>query len=181
MNRILFAFLLLLALPARADDTQGVFYNSTLGEFQGLTRAAGFVAVAPAPTGLSQAQATKLGMMQYFHGTTYSGGVAPTVTGPAGISITRAAFIPYQMSDGTWRLRFNIVATATTTTTWDLTVNGATFGADDACSGYAGAVNTINCHVNISASSIVVRTVSTSTGAQISGDVTLSSKPTWAY
>ena len=41
MNRILFAFLFLISLPARADDTQGLFYNPTLGTFQSLTRANG--------------------------------------------------------------------------------------------------------------------------------------------
>jgi hypothetical protein len=41
MNRILFAFLFLISLPARADDSQGVFFNSTTGQLQVRTRAGG--------------------------------------------------------------------------------------------------------------------------------------------
>ena len=41
MKRIALLLLLCLALPARADDIQGVWWNSTVGYFQALARAAG--------------------------------------------------------------------------------------------------------------------------------------------
>lgn len=129
---------------------------------------------------LSDSQATMMGLKQYLHGTTYNGGNAPTVGGVT--SVTKGVFIPYQMQDGSWRLKFNIYcnpggASATAT------VNGITFTTYQAgCAhdpsnnntwSFAGCINNTN--------QISIRS-GTSTGAlSFSGDVEITSKPTWAY
>lgn len=62
------------------------------------------------PTQLSDEIATKLGLKIYEPGGSYFGGGAPTVTsnsGLTGFGVIRAVFIPYQMQDGSWRLRSN--------------------------------------------------------------------------
>lgn len=127
---------------------------------------------------------TKLGFMKYLHGTTYNGGNAPTVTGPAGFANVRSIFIPYQMSDGTWRLRFNIDYTCNSLTTVDISVAGVTFNNAAACSAIdkgVGTVNAMAARTTISSGSIVVRAASAGTNFSVSGDAELSSKPTWAY
>lgn len=78
------------------------------------------------PTALTDAQATALGMKAYFHGTTYNGGNAPTVSG-SGFSNLRSLFIPYQMQDGTWRMRFNIRGGNSNLASVSIVVNGVSF------------------------------------------------------
>lgn len=139
---------------------------------------------------LDDATATRLGLKQYQHGTTYSGGIAPTVTcAQAGFAVVRAVFIPYQAQDGAWRLRFNLDTTITSATlsVITITINGTTFknvsGFNQPISAFCNggptpqgraATNTGNLQIyNTSASGIA--------GYGASGDVELESKPTWAY
>ena len=54
--------------------------------------------VAVLSSALDDATATQLGLKQYLHGTTYNGGIAPTVTAGSGITtigtVTRALAAP---------------------------------------------------------------------------------------
>lgn len=141
---------------------------------------------------LSDVQATRLGLKQYLHGTTYNGGIAPTVTLNAGggslSSVTRAVFMPYQMQDGTWRLKFNVnvLLDAVARTQVSIAVNGIT-------SKNAGT-QSISAHGNNSSAYVAIQGIdantnifnwygasSFATSYRFSGDIELESKPTWAY
>ena len=136
------------------------------------------------PTTLSDAAATSLGLKQYYHGTSYNGGNAPTVSSDAAatVSIIRGVFVPYQTQDGTWRMTCNINLSHGSDTTHTITVNGITlknvsnYYQPLACvnnDGQAvGNPNTGTWSVTYSANK---------TGSHFSGDVELDSKPTWAY
>jgi len=152
----------------------------------------GGVVVSQSPVGMSDQLATQLGLKQYLHGTTYNGGIAPTLTltGGGGTlnSVARTVFIPYQMQDGSWRMRFNLVNAALSSavrTTLQLTLSGVTFGG--------GGINVITPALSVSALASVAYTITsggaiecnfpsnTISGFYASGDVELNSKPTWAY
>jgi hypothetical protein len=113
---------------------------------------------------------------------------ALTVTGPGGSNwaTTRAVGVPYFTVDGTWRLKFNILGTvdSASRTSLTITIDGITFAAvDQACTGYAGAGNP-SLHPIIAAASAntiyIGHTTLNSTYYAASGDVELTSKPTWA-
>jgi hypothetical protein len=123
---------------------------------------------------------TKLGLMQYKHGTSYNGGIAPTVTGQAGFALSTSAFIPYQMSDLTWRMRFNISFTQTSGTAADVAVAGVSA----VLAGVAGrnlSSGTSQTSASMLVADIVIRSTVAGTNFAVGGDVTLNSKPTWAY
>jgi hypothetical protein len=129
---------------------------------------------------------TRLGLMQYVHGTTYNGGVAPTISVTNLSSVSFSAFIPYQMSDGTWRLRFNFgCAVSVAASTFTVTINGVTFksGAEQAivATSSTAAAYMLETHTNSNAATMFVSFSTTVTSPKISGDVILNSKPTWAY
>jgi len=130
---------------------------------------------------LSNAQATILGLKQYLHGTTYNSGIAPTVSGSGITSITSGKFIPYQCQGGEWRLRFNIFAVyspAVSSGTVNINLGvGVTFDVSCSISGLG-----LNAYSNGAAANIAWASVSgTVTNFIVSGDVSLSAKPTWAY
>lgn len=141
---------------------------------------------------LDNATATQLGLKSYYHGTTYNGGNAPTVSNAqAGFSHVRSVFIPYQMQDGTWRMKFNINFSYTSTSVANLSntnINGVVFAAEGA-QAVTGATNSgtgnvgINCWASDNTNTISYYHNATYTNAKalISGDVELESKPTWAY
>lgn len=155
-------------------------------------KACGFGIISEASSGLmpylhsnlDNASATRLGLKEYLHGTTYNGGNAPTITGQAGFAAdSRCVFIPYQMQSGTWRMRFNVRFSQTSGTTSDITIAGVTFnkvapvvlsGNNLAAASYAGRTTDAT-------GSIVLRSSSAETTFSASGDVELSSKPNWAY
>jgi hypothetical protein len=133
---------------------------------------------------------TKLGLMQYQHGTTYNGGNAPTVTlfsgGGTLDTISIAKFIPYQMADGIWRMKFNIrvILNAQSRTITALNINGVSFPAvDQAVAGNnAGAAPASYVVATASTSRVTMGFSSAVTDSTMfSGDVELASKPTWAY
>jgi hypothetical protein len=143
-------------------------------------------------TNLDDATATRLGLKQYLHGTSYNGGNAPTVTSSqAGFSVNRAVFVPYQTQDGAWRLKFNITAafTSATITSNVTTIAGTVFKSTT--NNYQPAFgmpigNTLGiyqAYVSPSTGALTLITPSTPgvTGVAYSGDVELDSKPTWAY
>jgi hypothetical protein len=134
---------------------------------------------------------TALGLMQYAHGTTYNGGNAPTVTLTAGggtlSSVTRAVFVPYQMADGSWRMKFNVYCLLSSLSRSAVTLNisGVTIksGFAQPVVGYVAGTGipprtrvetTGNIQFDLSAAVVL-------DAAASSGDVELNSKPTWAY
>lgn len=139
---------------------------------------------------LDNATATQLGLKQYLHGTTYNGGIAPTVTSSqAGLIVDRAVFIPYQTQDGAWRLKCNVATrfTSATVTSVTTTVNGITsknisninqaisviFQNSGTLSQSYIASNTNNFVTGVASS--------TQTGVAFYADIELNAKPTWAY
>jgi hypothetical protein len=133
-------------------------------------------------TAMDDAEATRNGRKIYVHGTTYNNGAAPTLSGPPAVFVvTSSAFIPYQMQDGSWRLKFNFEITHGSATVIDTTINGVTFSADTPVEGYAGATNETRKKATGGSSSLILRAAAAATGSQWAGDVPLSSKPTWAY
>ena len=125
---------------------------------------------------------TRLGLMQYAGNTAYSGGNSTTFTGPAGFSLVSAVLIPYQMSSGTWRLKFQVDFSATSTTAADITFP-VTFSKVSSFSviGYTVALGTGAGRSQLASAQLIVRTTTASTQFAIAGDLELSSKPTWAY
>jgi hypothetical protein len=146
----------------------------------------------PDPTTYTDAKATKLGLKQYMHGVSYNGGNSPTLTcSQAGFSVGRAVFIPYQMQDGKWRMRFNIFANYTTATTSSVNIQISSASwpeGNQPCSSTFSGTSTIGRgYANAGAGGTNSRLyhdlttgVSTS-GVNFSGDIELSTKPNWAY
>jgi hypothetical protein len=194
MKRFLLIASVLLALTtsAVADDVQGIFYNPATGGVSASTRANGMIGVAPAPQTLTQAQATKLGLMSYTSTGTYNGGGAPTLTLSAGggtlSSVIRAVFLPYQTMDGNWRLKMNcaVLLSTVSRTTAQIAINGVSFnstsGYNQPVPGIVNPIFAIESYAN-GTSNVIEFDYSTSTTNDHywSGDVELASKPTWAY
>jgi len=139
---------------------------------------------------LDNATATQLGLKQYLHGTTYNGGNAPTVTcSTPGFVVLRATFLPYQIQDGSWRLRFNIYGTGTNAniSSTSITTAGVVYktGTQVVSSVLLGATyNPSYSYAAGTTSNIQIGTAAVSNNIGeigVSGDVELESKPTWAY
>lgn len=140
---------------------------------------------------LDDATATQLGLKQYYHGTTYNGGNAPTTTsGQAGFSVVRALFIPSQMQDGSWRVKFNIVANFTSASISGITLSVAnlvfknTTNFFQPISGFfANGTVRYAAYINPNTGDISLTAISAETTNRVyfSGDVELNAKPTWAY
>jgi len=137
------------------------------------------------PMGMSDAQATALGLKSYIHGTTYNSGIAPTVTGLAGFALVRSSFIPYQLQSGVWRLKLSLRTTFSSNSAANFTLAGVTAIAElqnilaTAGPGFGTPSNYSN--MNTSSGSFDINFSTTVGGAIFSGDVELASKPTWAY
>lgn len=138
------------------------------------------------PTAMSDSTATRMGRKTYLHGTTYAGGNAPTVayTVNSGLVVERALFIPYQMQDGEWRLKFQIEVSGNNATNHTMSVDGVLFknvsGYDQAVTARAPSTTT-NAYANDNTNQIIFSYSSATTVAGVFGDVELESKPTWAY
>lgn len=144
-------------------------------------------------TNLDNASATRLGLKAYSHGTSYNGGNAPTITLTAGggtlSSVQQGDFIPYQMQDGQWRMRFNIAVSLSSTarTTTVLAINGILFTATTgnsphyAVSCWAGT-SYVDAAALQNTNTLEANYPSTATNRiAFSGDLRLNAKPTWAY
>ena len=142
-------------------------------------------------TELDNVTATRLGLKQYLHGTTYNGGNAPTLTcAQAGFSVNRAVFVPYQCQDGSWRVKFNVSTSFTpaTITGAGITVNGligkniSGFYQSISCVPFSGSAAVYQAYIAPNTSTLTGSFASSSQGGILfSGDVELESKPTWAY
>ncbi len=149
----------------------------------------------PIVTAMSNSLATQLGLKNYVHGTTYNGGNAPTVTLSAGggslTTVDFSAFIPYEMQDAIWRLRFNLIVTlsSATRTQVSLDIAGVTFKNTSGSANGQTVIGVIDGNAaNYRAfalkntGTITEFFPSVSTAQMLfSGDVELASKPTWAY
>ena len=128
---------------------------------------------------LDNATATQLGLKQYLHGTTYNGGVAPTVSA-TNATVQKARFIPYQLQDGTWRLRFNVfVSYSPTTASGNININGITFDGSSSV-----AINGVSwgwAYADGGSGGVVWATNGASGNVLVTGDAALTTKPTWAY
>lgn len=142
------------------------------------------------PTLMSDELATKLGHKIYSHGTNYNGGNSPTITLASGggtlSSVDDSMFIPYQMQDGSWRMKFNVAVTLSSTsrTGANLAVAGLTFATTNSLAITATSATTAADiaiqRANGSQLSITHASQST-TSYRYSGDIPLEAKPTWAY
>jgi hypothetical protein len=139
-------------------------------------------------TEFDNATATRMGLKKYLHGTTYNGGIAPTVAGYlVTLNDISGVFMPYQNHDLSWGLRGWIRADTAASIKADFTLNGITsssisrsinisggstnnaaFSGRNSentnlfyCRTYSGAVTELNWYVYF--------------------DIDLASKPTWAY
>lgn len=188
-------------LPAASGSTSVINYAlnaPAIGASFPLTVDAGTIlsgtvaaARLPAPSAYSDAEATRMGLKQYLHGTAYNGGFSPNLSlfsGSGTLSIIRGLFIPYQMQDGTWRLRFNVNnTTSLSNTTITIAINGVTFknisSYQQAISVMGGTTSPFTANGSVGANTNYMTCFSTSgqTEFRWSGDVELESKPTWAY
>lgn len=165
------------------------------------------------PTEMSDTEATALGHKTYVHNGTYNGSNAPSVTyqlwngtafgsSTSFVSIRNSYFIPYQMDDGTWRLKFSIDTNFVGPPgggelQFAIRINGVQF---DKTSTQIGQVHVMDGAFPVSASltfgthytpyagladySMVVNFWDGTewwTDMVVSGDIKLSAKPTWAY
>ena len=145
------------------------------------------------PTSLSNSQATALGLKQYFHGTTYNGGNAPTIIlyggGGTLTTINTSYFIPRQLQDGSWMLNFMFYAAVSlaSRTVAVFEIAGVTSRVATAVI-YQVSGNNVNDIARMSAfvingtGRVYAEHASNSTNAySITGEIPLQSKPAWAY
>lgn len=145
------------------------------------------------PTSYSDTRATAIGAKEYNHGTTYNGGIAPTVTSSvAGLTIAKASFYPREDQAGQWYVRFEIQGdySLNSHATATLSVNGLTFANEGnngwPCSFLQGNDNTtynVFTYAGRNTSSIIYRMNTSISGLSfaIAGWAKLSGKPSWAY
>ncbi len=149
------------------------------------------VSTATMPTSMTDAEATRLGLKEYVHGTTYTGSPsAPTVSGSTWTS-NICVFVPYQMQDGSWRCTLNISGTTSVgqgAASYTISIAGLVFKAG-ANSGQAlasaqqesGIIYTNTVYCVPSTGDLSIKYSANVTLHSFSGDVALASKPTWSY
>jgi hypothetical protein len=187
--------LLSCTLPASSGTTSVINYAlnaPAIGASFPLTVDAGTIlsgtvaaARLPAPTAYSDADATRMGLKQYVGdgSTSYNGGNTITLSG-SGVVVRRAVFVPYQVQDGSWRLKFNFYVACTSTT--NLTANVSGILAKNvsnylqALSGFPGG-NYGRAYISPNTNTITMTSDLATTSMGASGDIELESKPTWAY
>ncbi len=140
------------------------------------------------------ANATRMGLMCYSHGVNYNGGNAPTITLASGggtlSGVGIGDFWPYQTADGNWKMIFTIAVTLSSVsrTSASLAIAGLVFfgGATQYQAVSVATGNTTTgpsavCRGDNTNQIEVDHTSSTTTQYNLSGNVKLASKPTWAY
>lgn len=149
------------------------------------------------PVNLTDVQATILGVKQYFVGTAYNGGVTPTLSTDTGTMVnTQSILMPYQTQDGSWRLKFSYCFSCTGAIAipaggFNVSISGVTHknisnyfqSVSTSTDGVANIINFTYAKPNTGTILLHFGTSSNvnQTDYQISGDVLLDSKPTWAY
>lgn len=106
---------------------------------------------------------------------------------PALSSVTGSKGVPYKTKDGVWRLIFNATFVQSATSSVTLTLDGVGFktGYKQAVAfsfdSYTGGPPAMSqAFTNSGAATIIISASSTFTGFEVSGDVELDSKPSWA-
>jgi hypothetical protein len=152
----------------------------------------------PGAVGMSDINATKLGLKTYVNGVTYNGSAPSTTSAQGGFIVRFGEYVPYQMQDGAWRLKFNLsvditAASISAGSTFDATLpfTVKNLGGTNDRHGIAGhgGINAspfwtpIGASIGANSGSLSIRAVTTYTftGFVLLGDVPLASKPTWAY
>lgn len=135
------------------------------------------------PAAMDDASATRLGLKVYSHGTTYNGGNAPTITltVASGLGGVVSAFIPYQVQDGSWRLKANVLYTFTSNGVADINVAGVNAVNEHALAVSGAGSNPVHNAYVAAPNQFVMRFGSVVTSNRFHCDIPLSSKPTWAY
>lgn len=135
-------------------------------------------------------------LKQYLVGTAYTNGTPSLSSGQAGFATIRAVLVPYQTSDGAWRMKINAHTTWTSAgltntavTSFTITVSGVTFKSGPNQSLEVGPLNSSivgqggYTDSNASTIALLASSITASagcTGLSWGGDVELNSKPTWA-
>lgn len=109
-----------------------------------------------------------------------------TVTGPTGWATAQALLTPYQTNDwtgeGLWWLNFDINGNFTSGAVADINISGIIFSPQRAAitfSNVTGSEDTIIANTVASSGDLVARFATATTGAAYSGNVALTSKPTF--
>lgn len=110
-----------------------------------------------------------------------------TVTGPAGWATVNALVTPYQVNDwtgkGSWWTNFTVNGSFTSSTSIDITFSGITFASNQSAynlSALSGAGAPVNLSITGASSGILTARLSVvTTSASYTGDVPLTSKPTF--
>jgi hypothetical protein len=140
-------------------------------------------------TNLDNAAATRLGLKTYYHGTTYNGGNAPTVTLSSGggtlSSVDLGYFKPYQDQSGDWFLEGNVAVTLSSAsrTAPRFAIAGISMTGGDTFAGYVIQSGVATEHAFTESSNLfgIAHPSASTTGYRFSFNVKLSAKPTWAY
>lgn len=148
-------------------------------EFAGGTRFR-LVEASPGTVGVGPANSTDSGIIRPRKGQT-----ALTFSStPAGWSLIRANGLYYQDQDGNHRLKFEICATITSTSSSTATIIGVTFkntsGFNQPARAMTSVTTAYNCYTGVNNGSVSLDTASAQTNFKVSGDVELESKPSWA-
>lgn len=146
------------------------------------------LSLSRSPTLMSDAEATRLGLKVYKHGTTYNGGNAPTITLTGGggtlSSVVESRFVPMQAQNGNWYLSggFSVILSSATRSQAILSVNGIASIAAAAIAGSSN-VTVVECFVGGALNTFVVNTaaVATTNYYFTFSMLPLTSKPTWAF
>lgn len=127
-------------------------------------------------TSLSDAQATRMGLKEYLTGGTYNS----VTIGVSGMTITHGALFPYQIQDGTWRMRFNITGSHPADSYTSVGITGVAYSYNQAIHASNG-VGFATAITDSSGDVLFLEGTGFYTSVNISGDITLQAKPSWAY
>lgn len=126
---------------------------------------------------------------QYVAGTAYTNGTPTVTSAQGGFTLLRGVLVPYQTSDGAWRLQFNLSCNYSSASISSLTwaISGITVknvsGSLQACCGLCFShTQGIRAFAIPNTNTVTTdhATATTSAGMAVSGDIELNGKPTWA-
>jgi len=116
----------------------------------------------------------------YDHGADFT----LTAGSVTGASFTKGVAIPYQTSDGIWRMRFNVRLTHDSDSSFTVAFPNVTFDSstDQAVSASGNSASISNRCIASGGNNYILITFesTTTTVTQFSGDVVIDAKPTWA-
>ncbi len=167
---------------AGAADSGTVLYSTT-GRSNKAIRLIGRILSTQATAGTWASAVTSIDLISSIDYIEPSRQYTCALSGPAGWSTTFCFAVPYETIDGTWRLRFNFQGTYTSAASATITIGGVTFATPRQsvfCTDNSGGSAIANTFATASGSTISVDFASNNTDTVCSGDVALTSKPTFA-